>query len=58
VRAHHRVLKLTRTFTKWAQSFLADLTGEAEIRTEHEKWICIIDLKGCAFRLTARVVAR
>jgi magnesium chelatase family protein len=34
-RAYHRVLKLARTFTKWAQSAIADLAGEAEIRTEH-----------------------
>ena len=34
-RSYHRVLKLARTFTKWAQSAIADLAGEAEIRTEH-----------------------
>jgi magnesium chelatase family protein len=34
-RAYHRVLKLARTFMKWAQSAIADLAGEEAIRTEH-----------------------
>ena len=33
--SYHRVLKLARTFTKWAQSAIADLAGEEQMVTQH-----------------------
>ena len=34
-RSYHRVMKLAHTFTQWAQSAIADLTGEELMVTQH-----------------------